>query len=189
MIDIMRQWKPGHVEEPGFFRLMNSTKRSFDCDFRSMKTMNDKQSEPELEQPDEVVTEAPGEPIKIIVEARAHGWRVDHYLVRLYPNFSRAAFQRVLENDGVLINGLPVKMARRLRINDCLEFQLPETPDRTLPAEDIPLNILYDDDSLIVINKAANMIVHPGRGNYLGTLAGALQFHFDKLSDVAGQLR
>ncbi|WP_010588053.1 RluA family pseudouridine synthase [Schlesneria paludicola] len=144
--------------------------------------------EPELE-PTEEVAQAPGEPLKSIVEARAHGWRVDHYLVRLYPNFSRAAFQRVLEDDGVLINGLPVKMSRRLRVNDCIEFRLPEEPDRTLPPEDIPLNILYDDDALIVINKSANMIVHPGRGNYLGTLAGALQFHFDRLSDVAGKFR
>jgi 23S rRNA pseudouridine1911/1915/1917 synthase len=151
--------------------------------------MIDKDADSELEPTEDVVVEVPGGLIKSIVEARAHGWRVDHYLVRLYPNFSRAAFQRVLEDNGVLVNGLPVKMSRRLRVNDCLEFRLPETPDQTLPAEDIPLNILYDDDSLIVINKSANMIVHPGRGNYLGTLAGALQFHFDKLSDVAGKLR
>lgn len=155
--------------------------------------MNDKvfefETEPELEQTEDVAAEVPGEPLKSIVEARAHGWRIDHYLVRLYPNFSRAAFQRVLDDGGVLINGLPVKMSRRLRVNDSIEFHLPVTPDRTLPAEDIPLNILYDDDALIVINKSANMIVHPGRGNYLGTLAGALQFHFDKLSDVAGKLR
>jgi len=145
--------------------------------------------EPELEPSEEAPAVEPGAPIKSIVEARAHGWRIDHYLVRLYPNFSRAAFQRVLEGNRVLVNGLPVKMSRRLRVNDCVEFHLPETPDRTLPAEDIPLNILYDDDSMIVINKAANMIVHPGRGNYLGTLAGALQFHFDRLSDVAGKYR
>lgn len=151
--------------------------------------MNDEKLEPDPELADDVGLPANGEKIKCIVEARAHGWRVDHYLVRLYPNFSRAAFQRVLDADGVLINGLPVKMSRRLRVNDVLEFRLPESPDRTLPAEDIPLDILYDDDSLIVINKAANMIVHPGRGNYLGTLAGALQFHFDQLSDVAGKLR
>lgn len=150
--------------------------------------MSHEDLEPEVELTEEV-TAAPGEPIRLIVEARAHGWRIDHYLVRLYSNFSRAAFQRVIEADGVLVNGLPVKMSRRLRVNDCIEFQLPETPDRTLPAEDIPLDILYDDDSLIVINKSANMIVHPGRGNYLGTLAGALQYHFDKLSDVAGKLR
>ena len=144
---------------------------------------------------DEVISEEaiPGdvmsEPIQVIVEDRAHGWRVDHYLTRLYPNFSRAAFQRVIDDGAVLVNGLPVKMSRRLHVSDSLQFQLPTTPDHSLKAEDIPLDVLYDDDALIVINKPANMIVHPGKANYGGTLAGALQFRFDKLSDVAGKLR
>lgn len=129
------------------------------------------------------------EPLKVTVEARAHGWRVDHYLSRLHPNYSRAAFQRAIEQQAVLLNGLPVKMSRRLRVNDVVEYALPAEPDQTVPPEDIPLDVLYDDEHLIVINKPANMIVHPGRGNYLGTLAGALQFHFDKLSDVAGKHR
>lgn len=132
---------------------------------------------------------SPQEPLQVTVEARAHGWRVDHYLSRLHPNYSRAAFQRAIEQQAVLLNGLPVKMARRLRVNDVIDYTLPAEPDQTVTPEDIPLNVLYDDDHLIVINKSANMIVHPGRGNYLGTLAGALQFHFDKLSDVAGKHR
>jgi 23S rRNA pseudouridine1911/1915/1917 synthase len=129
------------------------------------------------------------EPLQVTVEARAHGWRVDHYLSRLHPNFSRAAFQRAIEQGAVLVNGLPVKMSRRLRVNDVMSYALPEEPDQSVPPEDIPLDVLYDDESLIVINKPSNMIVHPGRGNYRGTLAGALQFHFDKLSDVAGKHR
>ena len=133
--------------------------------------------------------ESGSQPLKVTVEARAHGWRVDHYLSRLHPNYSRAAFQRAIEQQTVLVNGLPVKMARRLRVNDVVDYTLPAEPDQTVPPEDIPLDVLYDDEHLIVINKPANMIVHPGRGNYLGTLAGALQFHFDKLSDVAGKHR
>lgn len=129
------------------------------------------------------------EPVKLTVEARAHGWRVDHYLARIFPNYSRAAFQRAITQKAVTINGLPVKSGRRLRVNDCISVRLPEEPDETLPPEDIPLDILYEDESLVAINKAADMIVHPGKGNYRGTLAGALQFHFDSLSDVAGQLR
>lgn len=128
-------------------------------------------------------------PLQATVEARAHGWRVDHYLSRLHPNYSRAAFQRAIEQGDVRLNGLPVKMSRRLRVNDVIDYLLPAEPDQTVPPEDIPLDVLYDDEHLIVINKPANMIVHPGRGNYLGTLAGALQFHFDKLSDVAGKHR
>jgi 23S rRNA pseudouridine1911/1915/1917 synthase len=129
------------------------------------------------------------ETLSLTVEARAHGWRVDHYLARMFPNYSRALFQKAIEQHGVLVNGLPVKGSKRLKVNDLVAVRLPEIPDRTLPPEDIPLDILYEDEWLVVLNKAAGMIVHPGRGHYSGTLAGALQFHFDRLSDVAGQLR
>lgn len=136
------------------------------------------------------MSDAPGaEPLQLTVEARAHGWRVDHYLHRLFPNFSRALFQKAIEQGRVLLNGLPVKPARRLRVNDRLSVLLPELPDETLPPEDIPLEVLYEDDCLVILNKPAGMIVHPGKGRYRGTLAGALQHHFDRLSDVAGRLR
>jgi 23S rRNA pseudouridine1911/1915/1917 synthase len=129
------------------------------------------------------------QPIQITVEARAQGWRVDHYLSRLFPNFSRALFQKAIEQQAILVNGIAVKTSRRLRMNDRISVRLPELPDRTLPPEDIPLNILYEDEHLVVLNKQPGLIVHPGKGNYRGTLAGALQFHFNRLSDVAGQLR
>lgn len=128
-------------------------------------------------------------PITLVVEARAHGWRVDHYLARLFPNYSRSLFKRGIEAGSVLVNGLPIKTSRRLRVNDVLSVQLPEEPDSSLPPEDIPIDILHEDESLVVINKRADMIVHPGKGNYGGTLAAALQFHFDNLSDVAGRFR
>ncbi|MBL8850286.1 MAG: RluA family pseudouridine synthase [Planctomycetaceae bacterium] len=129
------------------------------------------------------------EPVTLTVEARAHGWRVDHYLSRLYPNYSRALFQKSIEQQHVRLNGLPIKPARRLRVNDRLTFRLPEQPDESLQPEDLPIGVLYEDDALIVINKPADMVTHPGKAHYRGTLAAALQFHFDGLSDVAGKLR
>jgi len=129
------------------------------------------------------------EPVTITVEARAHGWRVDHYLSRLYPNYSRALFQKSIEQQHVRLNGLPVKPARRLRVNDRLTVRLPDQPDESLQPEDLPLEVVYEDDSLVVINKAADTVTHPGQAHYRGTLAAALQFHFNQLSDVAGQLR
>ncbi len=129
------------------------------------------------------------EPVRVVVEARAHGWRLDHYLSRLYPNYSRVLFQRAIEQGSVRLNGLTAKPARRLRVNDVLDVRLPELADSSLPPEDIPLDVVFEDDWLVVINKSANMITHPGKGHYRGTLAGALQFHFDQLSNVAGQLR
>ena len=128
-------------------------------------------------------------PVELTVEARAHGWRIDHYLSRLFPNFSREQFKQAVADGRVMLNGLTVKPSRRLRVNDRLSVRLPAAPESRLVAEDIPLDVLYEDESLVVINKPAGMIVHPGRGNYRGTLAGALQFHFDELSDTAGSLR
>ncbi len=129
------------------------------------------------------------QPVVLTVEARAHGWRVDHYLSRLYPNYSRALFQKAIEQHAVQVNGLPVKSSRRLHVNDLLSVRLPALPDQSVAPEEHPLDVLFEDDHLVVINKAAGMITHPGKGHYTGTLAAALQFHFDRLSDVAGEDR
>lgn len=126
---------------------------------------------------------------ELTVEVRAHGWRLDHYLSRLYPNYSRVLFQRAIDEHKVTVNGLPVKASRRLRVNDRISVQLPEEPDNTMRAEDIPIEIIYEDEFLAVINKPADMVTHPGKANFTGTLAAAVQHHFDQLSDVAGQLR
>jgi 23S rRNA pseudouridine1911/1915/1917 synthase len=133
--------------------------------------------------------ELSSEPILLSVESRAHGWRLDHYLTRLFPNYSRALLQKAIDEHAVLLNGLPVKRARRLRINDRLSIRLPDEPDDSIEPEDLPLEILHEDEWLVVLNKQPDMIVHPGRGNTRGTLAAALQFHFDELSDAAGQHR
>ena len=129
------------------------------------------------------------EPIDITVESRAHGWRLDHYLNRLFPNHSRAQLQRAIEAGGVQLNGLVPKPSRRLRVNDRVWIHLPDAEESTIEPEDLSLEVIYEDDCIIVVNKQANMVVHPGRGNSRGTLAGALQFHFNNLSDVAGRHR
>lgn len=129
------------------------------------------------------------EPIQLTVEARAHGWRVDHYLARLFPNYSRGVFQRAIAAEAVLVNGLPVKPSRRLRVNDRLSVAILEQPDEGIEPENIPLEIIYEDDALAVINKPADMVTHPSRGRMRGTLAAAVQYHFDQLSDAAGRLR
>jgi len=131
---------------------------------------------------------APEEPIRIVVEARAHGWRVDHYLCRLFPNFSRASWQRTIEEQ-VRLNNNPTKPGRRLRVNDILYVRLPEEREADLVPENIPLDIIFEDEFLVAINKPWGLIVHPGRGNPTGTLAAALQFHFDALSSAAGRFR
>lgn len=130
-----------------------------------------------------------GELVSITVEARAHGWRLDHYLSRLFPNHSRASLQRAIQGEHVRVNGLCVRASRRLRVNDRIDVQLPDGDDSRIRPENIPIEVIYEDESLVVVNKGAGMVVHPGRGTYSGTLASALQYHFDSLSDVAGRHR
>ena len=129
------------------------------------------------------------DPVDLVVESRAHGWRVDHYLARLYPNYSRGLFQKAIEQHVVLVNGLAVKASRRLRVNDRLSVRLPELPDESITPEDLPFQVIFEDDVLAVVNKPDDMVTHPSKGHLKGSLAAALQFHFDKLSDAAGKLR
>jgi len=142
-----------------------------------------------VEAPDLPQLAADAEPVDITVEARAHGWRLDHYLGRLFPNHSRAQLQRIIESGGVLLNGLNHKASRRLRVNDRLQVRLIAAERPGIEPENLPVGIVYEDDALVVVNKPAGMVVHPGRGSSRGTLAAALQFHFDQLSDVAGRHR
>jgi 23S rRNA pseudouridine1911/1915/1917 synthase len=136
------------------------------------------------------MTDLPGpESQSLTVEARAHGWRVDHYLSRIFPNHSRGLFQKAIEQQTVLVNGLPVKASRRLRVNDRISVTLPQAADSSIAAENLPIEVLFEDDHLAVINKPADMVTHPGKANFTGTLAAAVQYHFDQLSDLAGQLR
>lgn len=130
-----------------------------------------------------------GAPINLTVEARAHGWRLDHYLSRLFPNHSRAQLQRIIEAGGVQLNGMPPRSSRRLRVNDRLDVTLTDAERPGIEPENLPLQILYEDDHMVIVNKAAGMVVHPGRGSSKGTLAAALQYHFNQLSDTAGRLR
>ncbi|MCR9201107.1 MAG: RluA family pseudouridine synthase [Planctomycetaceae bacterium] len=129
------------------------------------------------------------QPVDLTVESRAHGWRLDHYLSRLFPNYSRSVLKKAIDGGDVSLNGLPAKPSRRLRVNDRIHLKLTAADDVHIQPEEIPLDILYQDDAIVVVNKPANMVVHPGRGSYSGTLTAALQFHFDQLSDVGGQHR
>jgi len=106
-----------------------------------------------------------------------------------FSNRSRAFFQRLIKDGHVLVNGRKVKPSTELSGDDIVHLELPPPPKREIIPENIPLDILYEDDYFVVINKAANMIVHPARGNWGGTLVNALTWHFQQLSGVNGPER
>jgi 23S rRNA pseudouridine1911/1915/1917 synthase len=115
--------------------------------------------------------------------------RLDSFLAAQIDGWSRARLQRLIEDEEVLINGKPAKASYKLRAGDEIEVELTAPPAVTFTPEDIPLEIIFEDDSLIVVNKPAGLVVHPAAGIHSGTLANALAYHFQKLSKRAGDIR
>lgn len=114
--------------------------------------------------------------------------RMDRYLMNLIANTSRNRIQQAAKANCILVNGKPQKSNYRVHPNDLITILLPNPPrDTEILPEDIPLNIPYEDDDLIIINKPAGMVVHPAFGNYDGTLVNALLYHFKDQRDANGQ--
>ncbi len=108
--------------------------------------------------------------------------RIDKFLLDRLPNTSRNKIQVAAKNGNVLVNGSVVKPNYRVKPKDEVTIVLPyPVREIELIAQDIPIDIVYEDDSFVIVNKPSNMVVHPGYGNYTGTLVNALVFHFDNL--------
>src|SRR5688572_1865256 len=109
-------------------------------------------------------------PIDLDVKIRSEGMRLDRYLAFHFPDFSRSVIQDAIDAGTVLVNGRPAKSSYKVRHGDRLRIQLPE-PKHDLPVpEAIPLDVLYEDEWLALINKPPDMVVHPAKGNWSGTL-------------------
>ncbi|MFO0812203.1 MAG: RluA family pseudouridine synthase [Gemmatales bacterium] len=115
--------------------------------------------------------------------------RLDHYLVASFPGHSRSAFKEAIDQNLALVNGKPVKASYKVRAGDAISVTLPVTPHLLPQPENIPLEIILEDEYLAVVNKPANMVVHPAKGNWSGTLVNALRYHFQHLSGINGDYR
>lgn len=108
--------------------------------------------------------------------------RVDKYLMNLIEKATRNKIQKAAEAGNIHVNGVPVKSSYKVKGNDVVTVLFEHPPyEFLLVPENIPLDIVYEDDAVLVVNKAAGMVVHPGHGNYSGTLINALTYHFDNL--------
>ena len=116
------------------------------------------------------------------------GERIDSYIASV-TELSRSNVQKLIEGGAILVNGKTCKANYKLRAGDVAEIQMPEPEDIEALPENIPLDIIYEDSDIIVINKARGMVVHPAAGNYTGTLVNALLYHCKDLSDINGVRR
>ena len=119
------------------------------------------------------------------VSAENAGQRLDAFLAQQVSDWSRSRLHRLIEDGEVLVNGRLAKPSYKIRTNDEIEAELANLPVAGFRPEDIPIEVVYEDDDLIVVNKPAGMVVHPAAGIQSGTLANALAFHFQKLSAAA----
>ena len=115
--------------------------------------------------------------------------RLDKYLHGRLADLSRCFIQNAIKQGAVKVNGKAAKPSFKLSPGDEIDLVLPEPPSKEILPEDIPLNIIYEDSELIVLNKQPGMLVHPARGNTHGTLVNALAFYSDKLSSGLGDFR
>ena len=111
------------------------------------------------------------------------GTRLDVYLASQFDGWSRARLQRLIENEDVHVNGKVAKPSYKLREHDEIEVELISPPADFFTPENIPLEIVYEDETLAVVNKPAGLVVHPAAGTPSGTLANALAYHFQQLPD------
>ncbi len=131
----------------------------------------------------EVTEESDGAQHRRFVIHRDVKKRLDRYLTARLPGLSRSRLQKLINAGAVTVNGREPKASTVIRADDVIDVVVPPPPIKQIPAEDIPLSVLYEDDYLIVINKQPNLIVHPARSNLSGTLVNALAWHFKDVQE------
>ncbi len=126
----------------------------------------------------------------VIEEPSEEGIRIDKYLASALPEKSRSHYQKAIDNGLVLVNGKVVKSKYQTKLGDEILITIEPVKEIDILPEDISIDILYEDDDVIVVNKPKGMVVHPAPGHYTGTLVNALMYHCkDSLSGINGEVR
>lgn len=127
--------------------------------------------------------------IEIFVDEEDDESRLDAYLALELNEVSRTYVQRLIKDGLVLVNGLIKKPRYIVKEGDYIQVQIPKPKTLEILAEDIPIEIIYEDEDIVIVNKPRGMVVHPAPGNYTNTLVNALLFHIDNLSSINGIIR
>ncbi len=127
--------------------------------------------------------------IEFIVDHAVYGQRLDTLLADRFSQYTRSLIKKWIDNNNVTVNDKQVKPSYHIRENDSVKIIIPPPEPMDIPAQDIPLSIIFEDTNIVVIDKPAGMVVHPAPGNYDNTLVNALLYHCKNLSSINGVLR
>ena len=128
--------------------------------------------------------------IEIIIKEEFAKTRIDKALSEIDKDLSRMAIQRLIEEDNILVNGKKVKASYKVQLGDVIKINEPDPVDSEIKPQDIPLDIIYEDNDILVVNKQKGLVVHPGNGNPDGTLVNAIMNYCkDSLSGIGGEIR
>ena len=138
----------------------------------------------------ETLNDNQGNILHIVVDESDKNTRLDKYIADETEGYSRSFIQKLIKEKSVTVNGKSIKPNYNVNTSDNIDINIPKLIEPQIEAENIPLDILYEDDDIIVINKPKGMVVHPAAGHYSGTLVNALMYHCkDNLSGINGVLR
>lgn len=127
---------------------------------------------------------------KIIVNEGQSGMRLDAYVALNIEDMSRMAVKRLIEEENIKVNGIVSKVSYKVQVGDIIEIDKPEAKKLDLKAQDIPVEVVYEDSDIIVVNKPKGLVVHPANGNWDGTLVNAIMaICKDSLSGIGGEVR
>ena len=125
-----------------------------------------------------------------IVDEELQDIRIDKYLNEFLKDNSRTYIQKLIKNGNVLVNDNPCKANYRVQSEDRISVDIPTPVTADILPENIPIDIIYEDDDILIVNKPKDLVVHPAPGHYTGTLVNALMYHCkDNLSNINGVLR
>ena len=135
------------------------------------------------------IDETQSDHVRLRIRRRLPGRRLDKYLHGRFPHLSRTAIQRLIKQEAITVNGQPAKASYEMSGGDVIDLTIPPPEPREVIPEDIPIDVIYEDDFLLALNKQAGIICHPARGDQTGTLANALVYYANELSHGSDPFR
>lgn len=181
--------KENHINIENQMDKKNNSNIHPDISYKINYDLNDSSYDEDLDEEDSF-NESSGESYELVIADSDKGIRIDKYIAKEFERYSRSFIQKLINENLILVNDQNIKSKYKLRLNDHIRVSIPPPEVIEIRAEDMALDVIYEDEDIIVINKERGIVTHPAAGHYSGTLVNGLLYHYqEELSTVNGILR